>query len=1153
MDIITYALSKKIAAHALSGVQSMSVNGQTLTINTKDSGVLTMTFPTPKDGVSVTDIDVNANNQIVFTMSDGTEFISGRIPTVKGDKGEPFKYSDFTQEQLEALKGADGFSPSAKVEKVGDTATITITDKDGTTTATIKDGQGGSGETGEENTIDSISINGVNVVPDKNKNVDITVPNIYVGDTEPIDDSMEVWFNPNGESSSIDVPIEKIKVNGELQIPVNKVVDITVPSIEGLAKTEDIPTNISELTNDSGYLTEHQDISGKVDKVEGKSLISDTEIARLASVDNYDDTDIKAEIAKKADTTTIPNKVSELTNDSNYQTEEQVNNTVITEIAKVVADAPEDLNTLKEMSDWIAGHENDASAMNSAISDNKTAITALQTSKADKSEIPTTIAELTDSADYAKKTDIPTTLPANGGNADTVNGHTVGIDVPENAKFTDTTYSDATQIEHGLMSVDDKKKLDGLKKYTPDGTTIIADEDGTLHGQSVDIMTVDKAGIGKPDGETIEVDADGKISAKTALDTKPTIIATAEPNIVDTVEAPMLVTNATRNLLNSTLQTTTQDGVTCTNNGDGTYTLNGTNTLSGNPTGTIWINIASVTLPNQKAVLLGSNNPKVGVYITGETSAVFGDRSVEILESEYGKTVDFGIAIAYKATLDNVVVKPMLTTDLSATYDDFVPYDGYEIKSCGKNLLKSAIDTDVNNGITFTRNDDGTYSLSGSRTDTSIGAYTTFIKDFPLEKGKYKLTGAVDENNYIRCIIKKSASENRNIFDHGDGVVLDVNGTDTTITLLIISIDDTSQTRIIKPMLTIDLSATYDDFVPYKDGGTVQITPSTEFPLLGLKSFDGETNIISPGNVEVAYAKNDSGKAILDVMESNETFISNTINHNIPRVVPKDITSYMSDGSFYKRLNGTDGYKLFEDIFVGDYIKMSRAISAPNQDSSVETTGSQYVTIIGLDTLMGNGDGDSFVNYHHAVMTPGQGFGGTQHFGRHRMNSTNTTEGGYLASEMNTAVIGAVATSGSTTDTATINQQLYAEFGSHLATTRELVTNSINATGTNRFGGTSGCSNNWTWASMQAILMSEIEVYSSIAFSSSGYDTGNAKMQMPLFAHNIQAMNNRSAWYWLKDIASAAFFCDCDRDGDATYAGASSVGGWVRPRFVIKA
>ena len=89
MDIITYSLSKKIAASAVSGVKNMSVEGQTLKIVTNTNGTLTMTFPVAKDGLSVTDIDVNANNQIVFTMSDGTEFISGKVPAVKGEKGEP--------------------------------------------------------------------------------------------------------------------------------------------------------------------------------------------------------------------------------------------------------------------------------------------------------------------------------------------------------------------------------------------------------------------------------------------------------------------------------------------------------------------------------------------------------------------------------------------------------------------------------------------------------------------------------------------------------------------------------------------------------------------------------------------------------------------------------------------------------------------------------------------------------------------------------------------------------------------------------------------------------------------------------------------------------------------------------------------------------
>ena len=54
-------------------------------------------------------------------------------------------------------------------------------------------------------------------------------------------------------------------------------------------------------------------------------------------------------------------------------------------------------------------------------------------------------------------------LPANiSGDAATVGGHTVAINVPSDAKFTDTTYSDATNTVHGLMSVDDKKKLDSI-------------------------------------------------------------------------------------------------------------------------------------------------------------------------------------------------------------------------------------------------------------------------------------------------------------------------------------------------------------------------------------------------------------------------------------------------------------------------------------------------------------------------------------------------------------------------------------------------------------------------------------------------------------------------------------------------------------------
>ena len=280
--------------------------------------------------------------------------------------------------------------------------------------------------------------------------------------------------------------------------------------------------------------------------------------------------------------------------------------------------------------------------------------------------------------------------------------------------------------------------------------------------------------------------------------------------------------------------------------------------------------------------------------------------------------------------------------------------------------------------------------------------------------------------------------------------------------------------------------------------------------------------------------------------------VATALSHNIPRLVPKDITAYITDGSFWERLAGTNGYALFEDIYVGDYFKMSRAISAYERTGQYQTTGSQYVTIAGLDTMMNNGyPAEKAIDYHHAVMVPGQGFGGTQHFGRTRMNAANDTTGGYKASEMNAETLGAVASSGSTAATASINQQLYAEFGSHLKTTRELVSAAINATGYNRFGSATGCASNWDFISAQAILMSEIEVYGSIILSSSGYDTGTGNRQLPLFAFSKQAQNNRTALYWLKDVANASDFCSANNSGNGYCSSASSASVCVRPRFII--
>lgn len=75
-------------------------------------------------------------------------------------------------------------------------------------------------------------------------------------------------------------------------------------------------------------------LAGKVDKVEGKSLIADSEIARLANVTNYNDTEVRGLISQNAtdidniekaiDEIVIPTKVSDLTDAADYVTDAEL-------------------------------------------------------------------------------------------------------------------------------------------------------------------------------------------------------------------------------------------------------------------------------------------------------------------------------------------------------------------------------------------------------------------------------------------------------------------------------------------------------------------------------------------------------------------------------------------------------------------------------------------------------------------------------------------------------------------------------------------------------------------------------------------------------------------------------------------------------------
>ena len=111
----------------------------------------------------------------------------------------------------------------------------------------------------------------------------------------------------------------------------------------------------------------------------------------------------------------------------------------------------------------------------------------------------------------------------------------------------------ATNEVDGLMTKEYAKKLDGLTKYTPDGTTITADEDGTLHG----------ADTIKVDGITITRDDATKVIAlaKTLQDK----IASVDNKINTTNIANNLTTTEANFVLDARQGKTLQDQITSLN------------------------------------------------------------------------------------------------------------------------------------------------------------------------------------------------------------------------------------------------------------------------------------------------------------------------------------------------------------------------------------------------------------------------------------------------------------------------------------------------------------------------------------------------------------------------------------------------------------
>ena len=222
---------------------------------------------------------------------------------------------------------------------------------------------------------------------------------------------------------------------------------------------------------------------GNADTVNNHTVDSDVPDGAVFTDTVYDDTDIRAEIANKADTTSIPSKVSVLENDSKYQTESDVTTTLADYATKTYVGA-QVANAEHLKREIVTVLPSDEEASDNVIYMLKVESATGNDKYQEYMKIDGTVQMIGDTSvnltDYAKSADIPTTLPANGGNADTVNNHTVKSDVPENAVFTDTIYDD-TELNAKLNGKADKNavlnSLEIVNGYTT--AQIIPWNDGT--------------------------------------------------------------------------------------------------------------------------------------------------------------------------------------------------------------------------------------------------------------------------------------------------------------------------------------------------------------------------------------------------------------------------------------------------------------------------------------------------------------------------------------------------------------------------------------------------------------------------------------------------------------------------------------------------
>lgn len=398
--------------------------------------------------------------------------------------------------------------------------------------------------------------------------------------------------------------------------------------------------------------------------------------------------------------------------------------------------------------------------------------------------------------------------------------------------------------------------------------------------------------------ENMKNKLEGDLGAKLTLETeklgneKVSLIESTKKDLLGTVEAPLMIGNAMRNLLKPPLAAHSGYGIKMTKINDGTLKLNGT--ARGNYVFYLQGN-SSQSVPFENTVggckMLGCPiNGSQDTYridvcyynsseLNSELKAVASDIGNGVIIDDAYPYLNYRLYINNGTTVTNLIFKPMVTTDLEATIDDFVPYSGYDIKTIGKNLIQYPYfhgSSYTTNGITFTVDSKGVIHASGTAdasADATFALFRTILVPCLTVGNKYTMTASVKNGkarvfliNVMSDVVTDIASVTAN--DNTESKTFTFTRVEGALDSMGVSILKGTTVTDCQIKVQLEEGETSTDIAPYQSS-TTKITKDTEFPNFDLKTFDGVTHIISPGNVQSFHADAPNGKYLLESIKKS--------------------------------------------------------------------------------------------------------------------------------------------------------------------------------------------------------------------------------------------------------------------------------------------